>query len=75
MQVTLTFAGPDGLFGTPDDVVSPVQTTGPNGIYLFENLPAGAFRVDIVNPVSGLALSTDPQGPVDGTALGHPRPR
>ncbi len=67
VEVTLTGAGPDGVLGTADDVVYPTQTTGPDGTYLFENLPSGDFQVTVVNPVTGLTLSTDPDGTLDGT--------
>ena len=43
----LTEAGPDGTFGTGDDVAYPDQTTDSNGNYLFRDLPAGQYRVDV----------------------------
>ena len=40
-----TWAGPDGVFGTPDDIVLPSVTTAPDGSYLIPNLPAGSYKV------------------------------
>ena len=62
--VTLTWAGPDGDLGTADDVVYATQTTDADGGYEFENLPAGAFRVDVANLPPGLSPTFDPD---DGT--------
>jgi fimbrial isopeptide formation D2 family protein/uncharacterized repeat protein (TIGR01451 family) len=42
-----TWAGPDGVFGTADDIVLPTVTTAANGTYLIPNMPAGSYRVDI----------------------------
>jgi uncharacterized repeat protein (TIGR01451 family)/fimbrial isopeptide formation D2 family protein/LPXTG-motif cell wall-anchored protein len=47
VTLTATWAGPDGVFDTPDDIVFPPVTTGPDGSYLIPNLPAGSFRVDL----------------------------
>ena len=46
VKVTLTGAGPDGVFGTADDTTK-TTTTGTNGAYLFDSLPAGQYRVVI----------------------------
>ncbi len=67
-QVTLTWFGPDGLDGTVDDVVFPTQTTGPDGTYLFEHLPAGTFVVDVANIDDDLSPSADPDGNDDSTS-------
>ncbi|GAA6623223.1 SdrD B-like domain-containing protein [Scytonema sp. NUACC26] len=50
--VTLTGAGPDGQFGTPDDI-SRTTTTDSNGRYNFPNLTAGNYRVVVSNPPGG----------------------
>ncbi|WP_322494448.1 SdrD B-like domain-containing protein, partial [Chloroflexus sp.] len=44
VTVTLTGAGPDGVFGTADDL-SRTTTTDSNGEYLFDNLPPGSYRL------------------------------
>ena len=41
--ITLTFAGPDGLLGTADDVVT-TQTTS-SADYNFTNLPPGLYQI------------------------------
>ncbi len=50
VSVTVTAAGSDGVFGTPDDLVQTV-TTAPDGSYHVALLPAGAFKVTL--PASG----------------------
>ena len=45
--LTLTWAGPDGLFGSPDDYIYPSTNTNLLGIYSFGNLPPGSFQVSI----------------------------
>lgn len=58
VTVNLAFAGEDGVFGTADDF-SMTTTTGTNGTYSFDNLPAGDFRVDIVETdIPGSRTST-----------------
>lgn len=47
VTVTATWAGPDGVLGTPDDIALPSVTTAADGTYLIPNLPAGSYRVDI----------------------------
>jgi len=44
--ITLLWAGPDGVFGTLDDVIH-TTTTDANGAYQFPNLPAGSYTVRI----------------------------
>ena len=52
MNVTLTGAGPDGQFGTADDITRNTTTDG-NGKYNFTNLPAGTYTATVNNPLSG----------------------
>jgi Cna protein B-type domain. len=54
--VTLTGAGPDGVFGTADDI-SRNATTDSNGEYLFTDLPPGEYRLRFTNIPSGLTFS------------------
>ena len=63
VPVTLTWAGPDGQLGTPDDLTR-TATTGANGIYLFPDLPAGVYTVT-VTPTPGLTQTGDPDATLD----------
>ncbi|HOX04248.1 MAG TPA: SdrD B-like domain-containing protein, partial [Verrucomicrobiota bacterium] len=68
VSVALTTAGPDGLFGTADDVTAATTTTAADGNYIFDGLAAGAYQV-IVNggtTPAGYTLTTN--GDPDGTA-------
>jgi hypothetical protein len=47
VTVTLTEAGPDGVFGTADDIDLGSTVTDANGFYTFGNLPAGNYLVDV----------------------------
>ena len=67
ITVNLTGAGPDGILGTPDDVVYPSQVTDANGMYLFENLPPGPYEVTY--DVNDLDAGIDPFGDLDGGEL------
>lgn len=67
VDLNLFNAGPDGAIGGGDDVLVASTTTDGNGLYLFENLSAGTYYVDVVDATvpSALALSTgstDPSG-------------
>ena len=67
-EVTVTWAGPDGVLDTADDLVYPTVTTDENGNYLVEMLPAGPFRVDVANIPAGLSSTFDPDGGADGSS-------
>ncbi len=45
--VDLVWAGFDGVLGSADDVLFPTQTTGPDGVYLFDGVPAGVVDVSV----------------------------
>ncbi|MCU0281079.1 MAG: LPXTG cell wall anchor domain-containing protein, partial [Acidimicrobiia bacterium] len=45
--VDLVWAGFDGVLGSADDVLFPSQTTGPDGVYLFDGVPAGLVDVSV----------------------------
>lgn len=47
IDVDLTWAGFDGVFGTTDDISYPTDVTDANGIYGFPNLAPGQYRVDV----------------------------
>lgn len=47
VELTLYSAGPDGLFWTADDVIVATTTTNADGSYIFDNLPAGAYTVQV----------------------------
>ena len=69
--VTLTYAGPDGVFGTGDDTTA-TTTTGADGSYLFANQAPGNYRVTVSNLPAGLTAPTydlDGVGTPNTTAL------
>lgn len=59
VTVNLYTAGPDGLFGTADDILYASTTTDANGNYIFNSLPSGAYVVQVVPP-AGYTQSSDP---------------
>lgn len=67
IDVTLTFAGVDGVFGNGDDAVY-TTTTDAAGTYLFTELPPGSFRVvvDEGDLPPGMTQTADPDGGADG---------
>lgn len=66
VDVTVTWAGLDGTFGTADDVATTV-TTGADGAYLASHLPAGPYRVlvDHGDLPAGMSITADPDGGAD----------
>ena len=50
VRVELLGPGPDGAFGTGDDVVLATVITDSTGPYLFAGLPAGDYRVKVTDP-------------------------
>jgi uncharacterized protein (DUF2141 family) len=47
VKVTLTWAGPNGILGDADDITYAPKLTDVNGIYNFDCLPAGKFKVKV----------------------------
>lgn len=58
VTVTLYNNGPDGLPGTPDDIVVGVTTTDNNGGYGFVGLPDGNYNVKFSNLPAGYTFTT-----------------
>ena len=56
--------GPDGVFGTADDVIAETQVTGANGAYLFQDLFAGPYAIKVddttLPPAMVLTTANDP---------------
>ena len=48
VTVNLLSAGPDGIFGTPDDAILDTSVTNANGEYIFRDLPPGNYTVEFV---------------------------
>lgn len=66
VTLTLTGAGPDGIFGNGDDVTASA-TTNASGSYLFDGLTPGAFMVEVD------ATNFEAGGPLEGfTQFGDP---
>jgi LPXTG-motif cell wall-anchored protein len=65
--VELRWAGFDGVFGTSDDWVFPVEVTGSDGRYRFWDLPPGEYRVavDLDTVFADLAPTTPVSVDVD----------
>ena len=49
VDMELITAGPDGLFGTADDVVSATTTTDEHGNYIFDDLAPDAYQVRVAD--------------------------
>ena len=60
VPLTLTLPGPDGQLDTPDDTTR-TTTTNDEGIYTFDELPPGNFRVSVTPPL-GFTEVTNPSG-------------
>jgi len=60
--VALTWAGPDGAFGTDDDGDLGTLTTDADGAYLFDGLPPGEYRATVTTVPGGLVPTFDLDG-------------
>ncbi|MEM7783024.1 MAG: SdrD B-like domain-containing protein [Planctomycetota bacterium] len=72
VDVTLTFAGQDGIFGNADDVTL-TDTTDSNGNYQFDNLADGEYQVtynslDLPPGMTGTHEIDDTGTSIDGTS-------
>ena len=65
VTVQLSYAGPDGVFGTGDDVASYATTvTGDDGLYAFPGLPPGVYRVSTTAGIpAGFTVATGSSSP------------
>ncbi len=57
VTLTLTQPGNDGILGNDDDTTQ-TTTTNANGIYNFNNLPAGNYRVTLTPPTEFTEITT-----------------
>ncbi|MEB3218102.1 MAG: SdrD B-like domain-containing protein [Nostocales cyanobacterium 94392] len=57
VPLTLTLPGPDGQLDTPDDTTR-TTTTNDQGIYTFDNLPPGPYRVTVTPPLQFPQVTT-----------------
>ncbi|MDJ0517656.1 MAG: SdrD B-like domain-containing protein, partial [Trichodesmium sp. MO_231.B1] len=72
VEVRLTDKGEDGQFGTADDEVIGTKTTDANGKYLFEDLEAGNYQVEVLNDngaLNGLDQTADPDSNLDNGSM------
>ncbi len=69
VDVSLTWAGPDGVFANADDEVF-ATTTGADGLYTFDGLSAGLFLVDIDDSTlpAGMGNTFDRDGDLNGSS-------
>ncbi len=57
VPVALVQAGPDGVFGTGDDILIASTTTNAQGGYTFFNVPPGTYQVQETTPSGYVATS------------------
>ncbi|REJ73452.1 MAG: hypothetical protein DWQ36_02600 [Acidobacteria bacterium] len=56
VDLALVSAGPDGVFGTGDDVTVDTTTSLASGVYYFFNVAPGTYRVDVLDSVNSTNL-------------------
>lgn len=73
VKVDLRNTGPDGVFGTADDVIFPSVNTNSQGRYSFGQLPPGIYqvRVDETTIPQNFGLNTPPNPRVITVAVGE----
>lgn len=59
VSITLSWAGPDSVAGTSDDIALMTTTTGVNGEYLFSNLGSGDYYLNFATPPSYISSPQD----------------
>ncbi|MGX5219730.1 VCBS domain-containing protein [Pseudomonas segetis] len=71
-DVTLTWAGNDGIFGNTDDATF-IATTDANGQFIFGVLPSGLYRIDAPTEVNSIVSFGDMRIRIDtdGSTLGQ----
>jgi len=70
VTITLTGAGPDGLYGTADDLPPFAEKTDAQGRYTFENLVVGQnYRITETQPQGYADAAENPSNQIDITAL------
>jgi uncharacterized repeat protein (TIGR01451 family) len=68
VNLTVIGAGPDGQFNTPDDTITNrTTTTNGNGIYGFNDLPPGSYRVTVTPPPGFIPQPTTGSTQIDVT--------
>ena len=65
LPVVLTEAGPDGIFGTQDDITQ-TETTNLAGTYRFRNLPGGTYQVSVETLPEGFEFTAANVGQNEG---------
>ena len=66
--ITVSLTPPAGIDLGNGPGVAITDVTDANGVYLFEDLPPGAYTVAVVTPPVGLDNTGDPDGVFDGTS-------
>lgn len=61
----LTDDNGDGIYGGAGDNAPATTTTADDGSYIFDNVPAGSYVVNIPTPPAGYTQTGDPDGTLD----------
>ena len=73
--MTLYTAGPDGVFGTGDDCPADSTVTDANGNYIFDDLPPGAYVVEVTPPPAATPRPATPISSAQPAPPATTRPR